>query len=433
MNEIENFEIERTINIKDLLMSLKRNILKICIGAIVICALFTTYKFIKYNKEMSVDNTPGATLTTEQIQDVKDVYTIYEQTLATKKMLVAKAKNSVLSQINVENAYGIVTTYSVETDINNALDYYGTINSFSDEERQEIIASSGFNENTTNLGDLVSVNVSKNNEDASIVESGKKSVLAVSVYSNSKESCEKIESIVERHIQNKTASIDAILQKLDSVSGVDTSYITNEQVKLSEDLNSVTTKLADLKSPKTLNDAEKSYYQYLLSGAETIEGSKNSFNFMKNGIMGFFAGVVLMSFIYAILFICSNKVHTTEDFSSLGLDKLGALDDESSIECIKINVTSYFKIHELSKLFINVDFANSVSQLQILCKKLSETGIEVVIGDALNNNEDLEKMLSSDGVLLVETAEKSTIDDVKKLMQIISRQQLHAIGYIILK
>ena len=433
MNEIENFEIERTINIKDLLMSLKRNILKICIGAIVICALFTTYKFIKYNKEMSVDNTPGATLTTEQIQDVKDVYTIYEQTLATKKMLVAKAKNSVLSQINVENAYGIVTTYSVETDINNALDYYGTINSFSDEERQEIIASSGFNENTTNLGDLVSVNVSKNNEDASIVESGKKSVLAVSVYSNSKESCEKIESIVERHIQNKTASIDAILQKLDSVSGVDTSYITNEQVKLSEDLNSVTTKLADLKSPKTLNDAEKSYYQYLLSGAETIEGSKNSFNFMKNGIMGFFAGVVLMSFIYAILFICSNKVHTTEDFSSLGLDKLGALDDESSIECIKINVTSYFKIHELSKLFINVDFANSVSQLQILCKKLSETGIEVVIGDALNNNEDLEKMLSSDGVLLVETAEKSTIDDVKKLMKIISRQQLHAIGYIILK
>lgn len=433
MNEIENFEIERTINIKDLLMSLKINIIKICIGAIVICALFTTYKFIKYNKEMSVDNTPGATLTDEQIQDVKDIYTIYEQTLATKKMLVAKAKNSVLSQINVENAYGIVSTYSVETDINNALDYYGTINSFSDEERQEIIASSNFNENTTNLSDLVSVNVSKNNEDASIVESGKKIVLVVSVYSNSKESCEKIESIVETHIQNKTASIDAILQKLDSVSGVDTSYITNEQVKLSEDLNSVTTKLADLKSPKTLSDTEKSYYQYLLAGEEMIEVSKNTFNFMKNGIAGFSVGVVLMSFIYAISFICSNKVHTTEDFSSLGLDKLGALDDESSIECIKINVTSYFKIHELSKLFINVDFANSVSQLQILCEKLSETGIEVVIGDALNNNEDLEKMLSSYGVLLVETAEKSTIDDVKKMMKIISRQQLHAIGYVILK
>ena len=432
MDSVENYDEERSTNIKDMVLSLKRNFKQICLGAIVICALFTTYKFIKYNKEMSVDNTPGATLTDNQKNDVKDIYAIYEQTLTTKKLLVAKAKNSALSQIDIENAYGIVSTYSVETDINNVLDYYGTINSFSDEERQEIIASSDLDENTTNLSDLVSVNVSKNNEDAAFFEVGKKFVLVVSVYSNSKESCEKIESIVETHIQNKTASIDAILQKLDSVSGVDTSYITNEQVKLSEDLNSVTTKLADLKSPKNLSDAEKSYYQYLLSGSETIEVSKNSFSFMKNGIVGIGIGLVVLIIIYAILYMFSNKVHATEDFTSIGLDILGFLDDGSE-KLLNTNIVSYMNLHKLNCLFLNIDCEKSFSRVNNLVEGLDKSGIKVIIGNALKNNDDLEKMLNCDSVILVETAESSMIEDVIKMVQTVNRQQIHMIGYIMIK
>lgn len=433
MREFEYFDEDRTISIKDMWHFLKRNILIICIGSFVICLLFLSYKFIKFEKEIRVDTTPGATLTDDQKDDVKDIYTIYEQTLITKELLISKAQNSAISQINPGNAYGIVSSYSIEADLNNPLDYYSTIINFSNEERQEIISNSKFRDNTTNLEDLVSVNVNKSSEEVSKSGNGSKSALVVSVYSDSEVSCMKIQEILEAHIQAKTSSIGALVQKLDTVLDIDTSYITNKQVQLSEDLNSISTKLNELKNPNSLNETEKSYYEYLLNAEETNQAKDNSFNFIKNTIMGIGIGVVLLIILFSMLYIFSDKVHATEDFEAFGLAKLGYLNDVNSMNFMKVNLSAYIKQNNLSKLFLNVDCENSISKARVLKEKLDDMEVEVVIGNVIKNNNDLEMMLQCDSVLLIETAEKSLIEDVKKIMQIIDRQGILPVGYVVLK
>lgn len=42
-------------------------------------------------------------------------------------------------------------------------------------------------------------------------------------------------------------------------------------------------------------------------------------------------------------------------------------------------------------------------------------------------------MLNCDSVILVETAESSMIEDVKKMVQTANKQQIHMIGYIMIK
>lgn len=433
MREFEYFDEDRTICIKDMWHFLKRNILKICIGSFVICLLFLSYKFIKFEKEITVDSTPGATLTDDQKDDVKDIYTIYEQTLITKELLISKAQNSAISQINPGNAYGIVSSYSIEADLNNPLDYYNTIINFSNEERQEIISNSKFRDNTTNLEDLVSVNVNKSSEEVSKSGNGSKSALVVSVYSDSEVSCMKILEILEAHIQAKTSSVGASVQKLDTALDIDTSYITNKQVKLSGDLNSISTKLNELKNPNSLNETEKSYYEYLLNGEETNQAKDNSFNFIKNTIMGIGIGVVLLIILFSMLYIFSDKVHATEDFSAFGLAKWGYLNDVNSMNFMKVNLRAYIKQHNLFKLFLNVDCENSISKAHVLKEMLDDLEVEVVIGNIIKNNNDLEMMLQCDSVLLIETAEKSMLEDVKKIMQIIDRQGILPVGYVVLK
>lgn len=433
MREFEYFDEDRTISIKDMCHYLKRNILRICIGSVVICLLFLSYKFIKFEKEIRVDTAPGATLTDDQKDDVKDIYTIYKQTLITKELLLSKAQNSAMSQINPGNAYGIVSSYSIEADLNNPLDYYSTIINFSNEERQEIISNSNFRDNTTNLEDLVSVNVNKSSEEVSKSGNGSKIALVVSVYSDSEVSCMKIQEILEAHIQAMTSSIGASFQKLDTALDIDTSYITNKQVKLSGDLNSISTKLNELKNPNSLNETEKSYYEYLLKGKETNLAKDNSFNFIKNTIIGIGIGVVLLIILFSMLYMFSDKVHATEDFEAFGLAKLGSLNDVNSMNFMKANLSAYIKQHNLSKLFLNVDCENSISKARVLKEKLDDMEVEVVIGNVIKNNNDLEMMLQCDSVLLIETAEKSLIEDVKKIMQIIDRQGILPVGYVVLK
>ncbi|WP_347995876.1 hypothetical protein [uncultured Eubacterium sp.] len=433
MREFEYFDEDRTISIKDMCHYLKRNILRICVGSFVICLLFLSYKFIKFEKEIRVDTAPGATLTDDQKDDVKDIYTIYKQTLITKELLLSKAQNSAMSQINPGNAYGIVSSYSIEADLNNPLDYYSTIINFSNEERQEIISNSDFRDNTTNLEDLVSVNVNKSSEEVSKSGNGSKIALVVSVYSDSEVSCMKIQEILEAHIQAMTSSIGASFQKLDTALDIDTSYITNKQVKLSEDLNSISTKLNELKNPNSLNETEKSYYEYLLKGKETNLAKDNSFNFIKNTIIGIGIGVVLLIILFSMLYMFSDKVHATEDFEAFGLAKLGSLNDVNSMNFMKANLSAYIKQHNLSKLFLNVDCENSISKARVLKEKLDDMEVEVVIGNVIKNNNDLEMMLQCDSVLLIETAEKSLIEDVKKIMQIIDRQGILPVGYVVLK
>ena len=436
----EEFEIEREIDVKNLLKSVLKKWKQILTGAIVVCVLVCAYGYVKAKKAIKVDTDPKSSLTKEEIDDVNVAYATYTQASTTRDIIISKVRNSALSQIDPTSAVGLMSSYVIESDIDNIFAYYQSINVFSEEEQKEIIAACKFNEDTMNVNDLVSINGREQQVTSKVsVDSKLKTAITVSVYSNSEESCKLIASILEKHIADKSSATQSSYTKIDTVESIDTDFIANKQEELSDQIDSINNKISSLESPSYLSEEELPYYQYLISNSgkkAKKEMPVLEFNAKKYIAVGLVGGAFAVCVAYALLYILSGKVHETEEFNGYGIDSLGTIKNhnQEEIKMVVSNVVSYMKLHELKKLFIFTDCKENETQEVInnVVGILQKENISVEFGNPLVSNDDFNKIVSSNSILLLETAEKSLYENVVKINMLAKRQQIDISGSVVI-
>ena len=430
MNNYQDYEVEREIDIKDLCFSLLKKWKTILIGAVVIWVLICGYGLMK-TKKSSSETISKRNLTDEEIENVENAYFSYQQALKSRKIILSKVKGSAIAQINSDEAVGRMISYVIESDIDNVYSYYKNINVFTIDEQKQIIEACNFDDDTNNIDDLVKIDGKEREYIAGVSDNTKmKTTMTVYIYANSDSACDTIESILEDHIEGKSSITGATCNKLESVSGIETYYISDTQTNLTNELDEVNNKIYDLENITYLSDDEIKYYSLL------VEESK-PFNLKKYGVVGIAGGLFVMCFIYAMIYVLSDKVHATDDFKAYGVDSIGTVDyskdDVSKEMWLVSSIISFMKLHELTKLYISLDYKNDKidSTLNTFTNELKQQGVDTIIGDPLTNSESFNELTSSEAVVLFETAEQSKYDSVGKIIDLAKRQNIRLVGSIV--
>lgn len=440
MNNYQDYEVEREIDIKDLCFSLLKKWKQILVGTIIMCVLLCSYGLMKNKKNTTSKTNPTESLTEEQIENVKNAYSSYEQALKFKDIVLSRVKNSALAQIDTDKAVGRMVSYIIESDIDNIYSYYKGINVFAEDEQKEIIKACNFNDDTNNLDDLVSIS-GKESEYISGVSSttDMKTAMTVYIYANSDDALDTIESILENHIEGKSSITGSTCTKLETVDDIETYYISDNQNGLSDQLDNINNKIYNLENITYLSDDELTYYTSLIEGEEeeTTTVTTSSFNWKKYGVVGVAGGLFVMCFFYAMMYVLSGKVHASDDFKAYGLDSIGTLDyskdDVSKEMWLVSSITSFMKLHELKKIYISLDYKNEKIEktLNTFVEELKKQDISVIIGDPLKERESFNNLMSSEAVVLFETAEQSKYDSVSKIIDLANRQNISLVGSIV--
>ena len=440
MNNYQDYEVEREINIKDLCFSLLNKWKQIIVGTIIICVLLCSYGLMKNKKSTTSKTDPTESLTEEQIENVENVYSSYEQALKSRDIILSRVKNSALSQIDTDKAVGRMVSYIIESDIDNIYTYYKSINVFAEDEQKEIIKACNFNDDTNNLDDLVSISGKESEFIAGVSSnSNMKNAMTVYIYANSDEALDTIQSILENHIEGKSSITGATCTKLETVDDIDTNYISDNQTNYSNQLTDIYNKIYNLENITYLSEDELTYYTSLIEGEEdeTTTVTTSSFNWKKYGVVGVAGGLFVMCFFYAMIYVLSGKVHASDDFKTYGVDSIGTLDyskdDVSKEMWLVSSITSFMKLHELKKLYITLDYKNEKIEntLNTFVEELKKQGIETIIGDPLKEREAFNNLMSSEAVVLFETAEQSKYDSVSKIIDLANRQNISLVGSIV--
>ena len=440
MNNYQDYDVEREIDIKDLCFSLLKKWKRILVGTIIICVLLCSYGLMKNKKSTTSKTDPKKSLTEEEIENVENAYTSYEQALKSRDIILSRVKNSALVQIDTDEAVGRMVSYIIESDIDNIYSYYKSINVFAEDEQKEIIKACNFNDDTNNLDDLVTIS-GKESEFISGVSSSTnmKTAMTVYIYANSDDALDTIQSILENHIEGKSSITGATCTKLETVDDIETYYISDNQNGLSDQLDNINNKIYNLENITYLSEDELTYYTSLIEGEEeeTTTVTTSSFNWKKYGVVGVAGGLFVMCFFYAMIYILSGKVHSTDDFKAYGLDAIGTLDyskdDVSKEMWLVSSITSFMKLHELKKLYISLDYKNKKieSTLNTIVEELKKQDISVIIGDPLKERESFNNLMSSEAIVLFETAEQSKYDSVSKIIDLANRQNISLVGSIV--
>ena len=442
MNNYQDYEVEREIDIKDLCFSLLNKWKQIIVGTIIICVLLCSYGLMKNKKSTTSKTDSTESLTEEQIENVENVYSSYEQALKSRDIILSRVKNSALSQIDTDKAVGRMVSYIIESDIDNIYSYYKSINVFAEDEQKEIIKACNFNDETNNIDDLVSISGTASEYIAGLSsDTTMKTTMTVYIYANSDEALDTIESILDDHIEGKNTITGSTCTKLETVNNIETNYISDNQTNYSNQLTDVYNKIYNLENITYLSEDELTYYTSLIEGTndsdETTTVTTTSFNWKKYGVVGIAGGLFVMCFFYAMIYVLSGKVHASDDFKAYGVDNIGTLDyskdDVSKEMWLVSSITSFMKLHELKKLYITLDYKNEKIEktLNTFVEELKKQGIETVIGDPLKEREAFNNLMSSEAVVLFESAEQSKYDSVSKIIDLANRQNISLVGSIV--
>lgn len=441
MNNYQDYEVEREVDLIDLCFALLKKWKQIIIGAIVVCALICSYGFMKSKKDSVVSVTdPKEALTDNEIENVDNIYSSYEQTLNARDLILSKAQDSAIAQISTEEAVGRMISYIIESDIDNIYSYYRSINVFTKDEQEEIIKACNFVEDTNNLDDLITMSGTQSEYIAGLSSNTTmKTTMTISIYANSDEACDTIQAILEKHIDAKNSITNATCTKLEVVDDIETNYISESQTNFSTQLSDINNRINGFKNISYLSDDELTYYNSLINGEEEEEVTTvtTSFNLKKYGVVGVAGGLFVMCFFYAMIYVLSGKVHASDDFKAYGLDSLGKLDyskdDVSKEMWLVSSIASFMKLHELKKLYIALDYKNEKIEktLNTFVEELKKQDIDVISGDPLKEKDSFNELMASEAVVLFETAEQSKYESVSKIIDLANRQNISLVGSIV--
>ncbi len=436
------------IDIIDLLKSIMKKWKVMLIGAIIVAILAGVYGYIKSATVVNAET--GEAITADEDSPAA----LREKLAEADAQVVENAITKYIGytyQLEVEyakldfdpdNIYTYVLTYAIvddsqdiTTEEDNAV-FLSTVNNI-----VAFYQSQLTNENVlTEIIDELSIDVEPEalKSMMSISKNGD-SLLTVSVVSEGRTNTKKFMSILKNHLNDITSDIQKIytfsLVPVTDYFNVSTSnYVTTLQQQNTDNRTNATNNIAALTNG--MSEAQKSYYNALVLVVNEAKAEIGIENFEKEGldtveglyawydanqdtvttkvvrsidkkfiILGFVGGFFIVMMCYALLYILSGKLHTSDDLrDAFELNYIGEATKENN-NLITSGIELLANKNGMNKLCIigATNDTDTSAYRQDLMKQLKSRGISnVLVGNnVLGSADDLNSLSVSEGVVLI--------------------------------
>lgn len=436
-------------------------------------------------------------LTERQINEVTNLVSTYKMYQGPYSNTVDYINNSLLMQIDPKSTptytiqYLIDTHYSVEYPIIEKKDYtkdiiYSIENILLTDDTYIEIASALTSDKETIDSSYIRELITLSSNSSTEIDSD---TFTITVYGRTTPECETIIKIIKdkmpgvfKRLKLQYSDFDYSLLSENSYVAYNKNIQTMQQAKADELNNIYKTTQGMIQN---LTDDQKSYFYALLNNKDTVsvelpvdtESSEvvidpstleipaiQKFS-LKYSLIGIFAGLAIpcLFIIFITLFSGKigniNEIETCFGISLLGiwrissepkgifaiidklliklLDKKGEQDDsEEEFKRIITDISLSASKNKWNSIFIATTSTESsaAEAIKTLSDKLKNKIDTVAFGNTIYCKSDtLEKLISSDAIVLVEQSDVTKTSDVRKESNLCNRYKLPIIGYVILK
>ncbi|WP_026491188.1 hypothetical protein [Butyrivibrio sp. XPD2002] len=282
-------------------------------------------------------------------------------------------------------------------------------------------------------------------------------ILAVSVYGESEDQVRAIMDVLDKSVDKATQSISAIYDyEIKSASsnvsvGAD-DYLLGLQNNNASRISTIRSGIATLSSAMTAD--EKAYFTALIDENsagldEDSEGAEDSDPVetvvvrtisKKYVALGLIGGLFLAAFLYAVLYVLSGKLHTSDDLrSAFGLSVIGEVKGDAS-EFGLMSQGAAIGASKLSSDSVYIMGASdddiSVKVRNTMRKEMTEDHHVKSVkagSSAVNDAVSMQELSDSDAVVLVEMVGKSRFEDIAREVELCKKFGVKILGAVVVR
>ncbi|MBQ4613226.1 MAG: hypothetical protein IJB26_06765 [Clostridia bacterium] len=434
------------INFRDMLVHILRRWRSIVIVVLVAALLAGGYQYLKdrraYEDKLTAQESGAVTITLTGASLANA-----NQALQYQKTYEAQAnynRHSLLMQIDPSEVNTVTLSYTVtgaksyaaaalyQTHLNNLAMY------------EDAAAKIAPNNDPSYIMELVSATLQY---ESGTLEAADHAILNVKIIAPNKDMCAIIANEVKTHIATLQSTVSAALGAHECRLAAQTEQMSADQsLKTTQqnNLNNCNTLRNNLKSTRdALTDREKAYVdQVLAANNGTVSTPTPPSVSVKMVILGLAAGLVLMIGIYGLGYVFSRKLKSREDFAErFGLFVFGQLTPPTDRETLaliekQLLLSTRHNAGETPTICVigcGTDVRENAT-LGDIKTDLAENKIAVeLLLCPLYDASALEKVAAADAVVLAETLDASTYDDIYRELDLCDRLGRPVLGAFILK
>lgn len=311
-------------------------------------------------------------------------------------------------------------------------------------------------------------------------------ILTISVVGQDQDACEKMMAVIEQVVENETAGLKALYGDFDITElhkqyyqGANSSLLMTQQTQVTS-LNNIKSAMNNITS--TLTDEQKEYYTALLDQEtasrmeEDPEAEEETESApavipqakvisLKYMVLGAFVGAFLACCFIAFRYLIAGALRVKEDLeevfktpllgsltvTDVGHRFLGQIDgwivslfagrrpkfsEEERIEMICAGIRIAAQKADMQSVYLTSACHDEKSEQirELLCDKLQGEVKTIAHGKSVvYDPESLERMVASDGVVLVEMVDASLYADLQKELELCKMYKIPVIGSVVLE
>ncbi len=283
-------------------------------------------------------------------------------------------------------------------------------------------------------------------------------LLSISVYGEDEKMCKAIMKVVEGKVDAATQKISAIydyeIKPVDSYLNITADDILrNKQTQNSSNVTNIRSSIASLTSNMT--EDEKKYYTELITAGDASDAADvtadaentdkievvtvRSLN-KKYILIGLLGGLFAVAFAYALCYVLSGKLHTSDDLkSAFGLSVLGEVSGSNpEVDLVSQSAAIIAEKLTCNKIYVMGASGDEVSDKirKDICDKLEKQNHveDAKFGScAINDALSMKYLSDSDSVVLVERIDSSSYADIEKEIELCKSFEVKILGAVAIK
>ena len=434
--------------------------------------------------EKSVKSTASA-LSTQIKYETEIAFESYKKYVAQASEIQSYLNNSVKMNLDSSSTPTVVLQYLVDTHYEAVYptveykDFTGDIISayssriLNTDTTTKIRDELGVDTDLAYIQELVTVSTG-NSDDADTDTSDETAVdtMKITIYAPDEDTAKSISSTIKNEVKDQTDDIQKIFGSFDLTlvseqysETVSSDILTIKQGYVSN-LNTIFTAINSLS--KNMTTAQAAYYnalvaQYMYDGSddettdtEVVDVAGISFEFSAlYFVVGLLAGIVIVALIEVLKYIYTASLKRAEDMDyTFGVNVFGVQTDEKKgldklleklfgsrvlrysnderFSMLSAGISINAKKNEVKKLYITGSVSDTVL-IEKLAESLKSQLDEVSFGrSVIVDAESLEKLTSSDAVVLVEKVTDSRLEEIKQEIDICDSNGVKVLGSVVI-
>lgn len=453
-NYRDNIEIDLRDLLAYILKHYKRLIALVALGCILGC-LFGAIK----NNMMTTPKEESARslLTAKEIYEVNSAVENYRSYFNRYNEILDYKNNSLLMKIDGYNTPTSTCSYLISGyDKNNTIPLESNSITNINNSIEKNIAD--------NIITLYSTELKKNDSIASIKETiGKDiddkyiselysiskngySIMTITAYGRSKEESDSVlkelmqmiaqkEDLIKKNIPHDIVEVSSYTSKEKSGYIISNQDNANNQLKdLNNSMIAVTANLSANQKNYFKEQLEASDIKY---GIEKDEEIKRGIKpIIKYGLLGCIFAAFATFFFYSLIYVLSPTIKVEDDMKyAFQIPVIGSINQtDLDKELIISGINAVADTHSAKKICLVSTYPDDTVEAykSVISQRLKDKGIQSTIcRSIINDSESLNNAISSDGIILMETIQKSKYEDISKVAEICKNYNIQMLGSIL--